>query len=263
MWKGCAFANASRNGVFAARLAREGLTGPAPIFEGEMGFFNEVSGEFELDVESFGGQGRPFMIDQTYIKFYPAEYHSQSAIDAALKLRGRLGGQDPTDQVVSVTIETFDAAVDIIGGEPEKWRPQSRETADHSLPYCVAVALVDGEVWLQQFDESRFKDEALLDLVSRVSVLRNAELSKRYPEGIPNRITVLLKSGEKLTEEVTFPRGHARNPMTDEEVERKFHALADPILPPSRIGEALDRLWKLDSELDIGGLLKLFAVDGS
>src|SRR2546425_872749 len=86
MWKGCAFANASRNGVFAARLARAGMTGPAPIFEGEMGFWKQVSGEFDLDVDSFGGIGRPFMIDQTYVKFYPAEYHSQSAIDAALDL---------------------------------------------------------------------------------------------------------------------------------------------------------------------------------
>lgn len=263
MWKGCAFANASRNGVFAARLAREGMTGPAPIFEGEMGFFKEVSGEFELDVDGFGGADRPFMIDQTYIKFWPAEYHSQSAIDAALKLRNgvQVLGYSGIEDIVSITVETFDAAVDIIGGEPEKWRPQSRETADHSLPYCVAVALVDGEVWLQQFDETRFRDETLLDLVSRVSVLRDSELSKRYPEGIPNRITMLLKSGEKLTEEVTFPRGHSRNPMTDEEVERKFHALADPVLPASRIDEALDRLWNLDRETEIGQLLKLFVVD--
>src|SRR5947207_10473617 len=88
------------------------------------------------------------------------------------------------DSIASITVETFDAAVDIIGGEPEKWRPQSRETADHSLPYCVAVALIDGEVWLQQFEEARFRDETLLDLVSRVSVLRDSELSAQYPEGI-------------------------------------------------------------------------------
>src|SRR5207302_303199 len=87
MWKGCAFANASRNGVFAARLAKAGMTGASQVFEGEMGFFNQVSGPFDLDVHSFGGQGRDFMIEQTYIKFYPAEYHSQSAIDAALDLR--------------------------------------------------------------------------------------------------------------------------------------------------------------------------------
>src|SRR5262249_58253421 len=91
MWKGCAFANAARNGVFAAMLAGEGLTGPAPIFEGDLGFMKLVSRE-PFDVPVLGGGGTPFMTSQTYIKFWPAEYHSQSAIDAALKLRAELGG---------------------------------------------------------------------------------------------------------------------------------------------------------------------------
>ena len=84
MWKGCAFANSSRNALFCAQLARAGLSGPAPIFEGEMGFWKQISGPFTLDIDQFGGGERPFMIDRTYIKFWPAEYHSQSAIDAAL-----------------------------------------------------------------------------------------------------------------------------------------------------------------------------------
>lgn len=263
MWKGCAFANASRNGVFAARLAQAGLTGAAPIFEGQMGFWAQVSGEFDLVVDSFGGGpqtsvSKPFMIDRTYIKFWPAEYHSQSAIDAALQLRPEIG---PIDDIAAITIHSFDAAVDIIGGEPEKWRPKSRETADHSLPYCVAVALMDGQVWLEQFDQARFTDEKLLDLVSKVSVLRDSDLSARYPEGIPNRIAVLTKSGKEYVREVTFPRGHAGNPMTDAEVEKKFRALAEPVLSQARIAEALGRLWNLDRETRIGDVLKLFSVD--
>src|SRR5207248_11250130 len=89
MWKGCAFANAARNGVFAALLAAEGMTGPAPIFEGDLGFMKLLTGPFEL--APLGGNGRPFMINETYIKFWPAEYHSQSAIDAALQLRPAVG----------------------------------------------------------------------------------------------------------------------------------------------------------------------------
>src|SRR5437868_1860310 len=85
MWKGCAFANAARNAVFAAELAAEGLTGPAPIFEGDLGFMKLLTGPFQ--VGQLGGGDRPFMISGTYIKFWPAEYHSQSAIDAALQLR--------------------------------------------------------------------------------------------------------------------------------------------------------------------------------
>src|SRR5262249_30413381 len=141
MWKGCAFANAARNGLFAVLLAQEGLTGPGPIFEGELGFQKLVSGPFE--VAPMGAeedqQAKPedFMLSHTYIKFWPAEYHSQSAIDAALQLRAKIGD---VGKIRSIDIHTFDAAVDIIGKDPEKWRPKTRETADHSLPYCTAVA---------------------------------------------------------------------------------------------------------------------------
>src|SRR5208282_1332807 len=187
MWKGCAFANAARNGVFAALLAAEGMTGPAPIFEGDVGIMKLLTGTFDLP--AFGGHGRPFMITATYIKFWPAEYHSQSAIDAALQLRPQVSD---VSKVETIDIHTFDAAVDIIGKDPEKWRPKTRETADHSLPYCTAVALADGEVTERQFAPGRFTDPTLLDLVAKVKIHRDAALSARYPHGIPNRVSVTL-----------------------------------------------------------------------
>jgi 2-methylcitrate dehydratase len=255
-WKGCAFANASRNGVFAARLAQLGMTGPSEVFEGEMGFWKQVSGPFTL--ETFGGKNTPFMINQTYIKFYPAEYHSQSAIDAALALRPQIGS---VEEIERITIETFNAAVEIIGGEPEKWRPTTRETADHSLPYCVAVALTDGRVTLDSFDAAHLRDEKLLALVQKIEVKADAELNRRYPEGIPNRIRIQTKSGKVLEHEVIFPRGHARNPMTDAEVEQKFRALAEPLLSAARIAEILERCWHLEKQAEIGPLLRLFAME--
>src|SRR5207249_1947388 len=112
-------------------------------------------------------------------------------------------------QIVTLDIHTFNAAVDIIGKDPEKWRPRTRETADHSLPYCTAVALVDGEVTDAQFEEGRFTDPVLLELVGKVKVHRDAELTKRYPNGIPNRLTLTLADGRTLVKEVEFPRGHA------------------------------------------------------
>lgn len=256
-WKGCAFANASRNGVFAARLAALGMTGPSEVFEGEMGFFREVArGEFSLPERLGGENGEGFMINRTYIKFWPAEYHSQSAIDAALQMRGEVGA---ADGIQSLRIETFRAAVEIIGGEPEKWRPTTRETADHSLPYCVAVALRDGDVTLDSFDDAHLKDEALLGLVQRVTVEGDAELDARYPEGIPNRLTAVTADGRTVTHEVTFPRGHARNPMTDDEVVRKFRSMAERVLPAPAVQEAIDRCMALDREPDVRGLLALFA----
>src|SRR5207248_10962857 len=193
----------ARNAVFAAELAAEGLTGPAPIFEGDLGFMKLLTGPFQ--VAQLGGGAQPFMITETYIKFWPAEYHSQSAIDAALQLRPEVGD---VRNIKSIDIHTFDAAVDIIGKDPEKWQPKTRETADHSLPYCTAVALADGDVTLAQFDPSRFTDPALLELVAKVKVHRDAKLSARYPAGIPNRLTITLADGQQLVKEVEFPRGH-------------------------------------------------------
>ncbi len=253
MWKGCAFANAARNGVFAALLAAEGLTGPAPIFEGDVGIMKLLTGPFELPI--FGGNGQPFMISQTYIKFWPAEYHSQSAIDAALQLRKEVGD---LRNVVSIDIHTFDAAVDIIGKDPEKWRPKTRETADHSLPYCTAVALADGDVTLAQFEPQRFSDPVLLELVAKVQIHRDAALSARYPRGIPNRITVTLEDGRQFVREVEFPRGHALNPMTDAEVEHKFRTLVEPRYGKGRASQILQVCWDLDKLKRASEVIHLF-----
>jgi 2-methylcitrate dehydratase len=269
MWKGCAFANAARNGVFAALLAAEGMTGPAPIFEGKLGFMKLLTGPFDLP--PLGGEpfragsvsDRPestthsdFMISKTYIKFWPAEYHSQSAIDAALQLRPQVGD---ARKVASIDIHTFDAAVDIIANDPEKWRPSTRETADHSLPYCTAVALADGDVTMAQFDPKRFTDPALLDLVAKIKVHRDAALTARYPNGIPNRLTVTLTDGRQLVKEVEFPRGHAHNPMTDAEVEKKFRLLVEPRYGKERAGRILSACWGLEKLKKVEDIIALFA----
>src|ERR1700746_722738 len=152
-WKGVAFADAARRGVYSALLARAGMTGPAPIFEGQMGFEKQLGVSLGDVGEKF--KGAPTMILNTSIKFWPAEYHSQSAIEAALFLREQVGAGV---EVKSMTIESHDASVDIIGSEPEKWKPETRETADHSLPYITAIAFIDGQVTDKQFQSERFMD---------------------------------------------------------------------------------------------------------
>src|SRR6185436_456610 len=124
----------------------------------------------------------------------PAEYHSQSAIHAALELRPQIGD---VSQIKSFDIHSFDAAVDIIGKDPEKWRPKTRETADHSLPYCTAVALMDGDVTLDSFSEQRLRDEQLLALVAKIKVHRDPALTARYPRGIPNRLELTMNDGTR------------------------------------------------------------------
>jgi 2-methylcitrate dehydratase len=252
MWKACAFANAARNGVCAADLARRGLTGPYEIFEGPKGIFNQLTGPFEVTLGATGD----FMINKTYIKFWPAEYHSQSAIEAILAIRQEVGRRE----VQSIDIKSFEAAVSIIGSEPEKWRPTSRETADHSMPYCVAIALVDGDVTLRSFTEDRLTDPTILGLMDKTRITEDPELNAGYPKGIPNHLIVKLGDGDTLEKRVDYPRGHALNPMTDEEVVAKFQRLSRPVISTKTSEHILDAAWSLDQTADLGKLLSFEVI---
>ncbi|HMP03400.1 MAG TPA: MmgE/PrpD family protein [Gemmatales bacterium] len=258
MWKGAAFANAARNGVFASLLAGEGYTGPAPIFEGELGIMKLLTRE-TFDVAPMGAEHGPakdakdFMMTHTYIKFWPVEYHAQSAVDAILQLRSQIGDWRNVERI---DIHTFDAAVDIIGKDPEKYRPKTRETADHSMPYCVAVALVEGDVGLESFDDAHLANEPLIELTNKVKLHRDADCNTRYPKGIPNKFTVTMKDGRTFKKEVEFPRGHAYNPMTDAEVEKKFRTVVEPVYGKGKADAMLAGLWKMD-ELGSDSVVKM------
>ncbi len=258
-WKGVAFATAARHGVFSALLARAGMTGPGPIFEGQMGLEKQLGVSLGNVGEKFAvpfaknDQGPASMILRTSIKFWPAEYHSQSAIEAALFLRQQIG---KGVEVKSMTIESHDASVDIIGSEPEKWKPETRETADHSLPYITAVALIDGEVTEKQFQPERFKDPKIWKFLENVKVERNAELSAMYPDAVANIVHVELADGRRLTKRVAYPMGHAKNPLKDTEVERKFFALVKPELGETRAKKIVDLVWKLDEATNVDELMR-------
>jgi 2-methylcitrate dehydratase len=258
-WKGVAFANAARCGVYAALLARAGMTGPAPIFEGQMGFEKQLGVSLGNLGEKFAvpfpkaKHGPTAVILKTSIKYWPAEYHSQSAIEAALSLRKQI--LDPA-RIKSVTIESHDASVDIIGSEPEKWKPNTRETADHSLPYITAIALIDGEVTNKQFEPERFADPQVWNFLETVKVKRNTELSAMYPDAVANIVHVDLDDGRELTKRVDYPLGHAKNPLKDSEVEGKFFALVSPALGEKRVRGIVDLAWKLDEARNVDELMK-------
>ncbi len=241
-WKGCAGANAARNGVFAAMLAREGFTGPTAVFEGEGGLCDNVA-PFEWELPPFG-----HMITQTHIKSLPVCYHGQSAVLLALDLRARLAVAD----IEEIQVEAYRAAVDMMGKDPSRWAPTTHETADHSLPYTIAIALLDGAVTSRSFDSTRFTDPAVVALMQKVKVNEDSALSRAYPEGAPSRLRIKLRSGEVLAAERTYPAGHAKSPMTDAEVERKFRDMlsAHPARP--RTDELLQRLSSLEQCADVG-----------
>src|SRR6476661_2586047 len=125
------------------------------------------------------------------------------------------------------------------------------------MPYCVAAALTDGDVTMDSFTDERINDPALRALVGRISMHRDAELTRGYPEGIPNRIRVRLRDGREVSEQVSFPRGHARNPMIDEEVAHKYSSLVKDRLEHSTIEKILNRVMKLENVKSMNELVSL------
>lgn len=252
MWKGCSFANAARNGVFSALLAREGMTGPSPIFEGEMGFFKQVSGPFEMNIDDFGGRNGSFKIAETYLKFFPAEIHSQTSIWAALEARKEI--ENPED-IVSVEIASHEAGYTILGRDLEKWNPLTKETADHSLPYIVGMALLEGKIDNSTYSEKKFRDPRILDFLKKITVVEDKTLSAKYPEAVGNRVTVKLSSGKVVSKQVDYHKGHPKNPMSDAEVEEKFRRLTRKYLDKNRARRILDGVWNLEKAKDVAKLV--------
>ena len=257
MWKGCSFANAARNGVFSALLAREGMTGPSPIFEGEMGFFKQVSGPFEMNIDDFGGRNGSFKIAETYLKFFPAEIHSQTSILAALEARKEIA--NPED-IVSVEIASHEAGYTILGRDPEKWNPMTKETADHSLPYIVAMAMFEGRIDNSTYSEKKYRDRKIIDFLKKITVIEDKELSARYPEAVANRITVKLASGTVITKQADYHKGHPKNPMSDKEVENKFERLTRKYLTKNQSRRILDTIWSLEKASEVGKVVSLLTI---
>jgi 2-methylcitrate dehydratase len=248
-WKGCAGANATRNAVFAALLAKEGFTGPTEVFDGSGGLWEAIGeADWPLPVTA--------MIAETHTKSLPVCYHGQSAVLAALELRERV----KIDQIAEIKAEVYATAVFMMGGDASRWAPATRETADHSLPYCIAIALIDGAVTRDSFAEARLRDPAVAALMQKVKVAEDPALSARYPEGAPGRVTIRMQSGETHVIEIIYPRGHEKSPMSDAEIERKFHVMCDGRLDAVRRDRALAMLWQLENMQDAADLTALFAA---
>jgi 2-methylcitrate dehydratase len=240
MWKGCAGGNAARNGVFAAVLAQAGMTGPATPMAGEHGL-EALVGRFTLP--PFTEDGRPFRIAQTTLKCLASEGHSLSPISAALELSRQIAAED----IQAVTVFTYRFAWNVIGREPEKWRPTTRESADHSMPYIVAATLLDGSFTDAVFAPERLQDPRIRALMDRIAVREDPELTRQFPERLPCRIEIVARNGERTTATVEYPRGHYRNPMSDQEIAQKFRRHALRALPEERVEPALAALWQIDA----------------
>ena len=223
-WKGLAYPNTAFGATHAAFLAMRGITGPMEVFEGNKGLMDAITGHFELD----WAQENLEAVRRTSVKQYNAEFHSQSVLEGVLELRA--AQHVHPQEIERVKIDIFDVAYHIIGGgeEGDKQRVCTKEEADHSLPYMVAVALLDGEVSPAQYVPERIVREDVQSLLRRVSIQPDETLSKRFPAEMPCRIQIRLKDGLTLSIEKQDYEGFYTRPMSWEKAVAKFERLAAP-----------------------------------
>lgn len=251
-WKGCATANGSRNAVFCALLASQGMTGPNPVFEGRNGFFEAIGAELAFEPTTSGD----FEIMDAYVKWAPCGFYGQGAIEAALELRGQIAGPDA---IREVRILTSPHGAEAMATDVSRWQPDTRETADHSLPFVVAMALMEGGLQIRHYDEEYYKRADVRDLMARTKVEAVIEFGSGFGRLPFTEVAVESRSGEVHTARVVHPLGHPQRPMTDADYEKKFRSMAEPILPASQIARLVDRLRTLEQARDLGEVLQLTA----
>ncbi|HEX6547960.1 MAG TPA: MmgE/PrpD family protein [Candidatus Dormibacteraeota bacterium] len=252
-WKGLAYPSTDFSAVQAALLARAGITGPREVFEGNKGFKQAIAGPFEIDWEREDLEA----VLRTSVKRYNAEFHSQSVLEAVLELRQH--GIEPA-AVERVEVDLFQVGYDIIGGgeEGDKRSVSTKEEADHSLPYLVAVALLDGHVLPAQYAPERIAAADVQSLLRRVVIRPDAELSARFPAEHACRVRIRLSDGRVLAREQSGFPGFVTQPAGWPEVEAKFGQLAHPVTGQRLAGQIVDVVRNLD-QLPVEALCRLLA----
>jgi len=242
-WKGLAAPDTAFAATHAAFLAMRGITGPLEVFEGNKGFMETIAGPFEVcwareDLER---------VTRTIVKKYNAELHSQSAIEGLLELAQEAG--IAAADVAALDVEIFDVAFKIIGGgeEGDKTAVRTKEEADHSLPYLLAVALLDREVMPEQFRPERIRARDVQRLLRRVRVRLSEAYSRRFPEEMPCRLALHLTDGRTVAREKHDYEGFLTRPMGWEGAERKFERLSSRYADATLQGDIADAVKRLNS----------------
>jgi 2-methylcitrate dehydratase len=253
-----ASAMAVRCGLTAALLAVAGVPGPEEPFCGPRGWFASFVGE-QRPIPPFGDGSTRFKIQESRFKPFPADYETQAAVGPALLVRESLKGG--SDEITRVIVYTSQRAIGIAADRAERWEPTTRQIADHSLPFVVAVVLQKGDIWLDDFDPAVFTNPSVRALMRKIEVRPDEEFSRRHGEAYGVRIEVHSRTGEVLIEEALHPWGHPKNPMSDAAIEEKFRRLASPVLGSDSTEAALKAIWALD-QLGVRTVFQCLEVEG-
>ena len=249
MIKALGYAFTGQRGIDAALMAQKGMTGPENAFE----TFMRVA-RFNGDLTPLLNGGDKARILRTAIKPYSSEYMSHSPLEALFYILKEhpLKAED----VDSMSLQTFSTAIGVLARKGA-YTPQTKETADHSLPYCLAVALVEGKLGAEQFAREQWKDPRIIDLMSRIRITEDPVMSKMYPPARPADLEIRTRDGNVYRRRVDYPKGDPHNPMSDDEVKGKFRSVAKPVLSDARMKAVIDCIDNIDQVADTGELMKL------
>jgi 2-methylcitrate dehydratase len=248
---------ATRDGVEAALLAQKGYTGPEGVIEGKEGMVHCLGDgwDFSWITDNLGDK---FMIADCGMKSYPIEALMHSPVSATLHILKEHGLK--AEDVEQVLIESIARAADILS-DPAKYDPQSKESADHSLPYCIAAAVAEGRVTPLEFKENKLWDKRLRAQMAKVKVVANEEFEKAFPAKQCTRVTITTTDGRKLTHQLDLPKGDPRDPMTVDELQVKFNALAEPVMSEKRRRQLKEAVFGVENLKDVCELMKLTVAD--
>ena len=247
---------ATEAGVFAAVLAKYGYKGPTHVFEGREGLFDAIGKEWEPEVLT-ENLGNTFRIVNCSIKPFPSEALTHAPISAVLDIVSE--NNLLADQIESIEIFTLRRAAEILADE-KKYIIDSRETADHSLPYCIAAAVVNRELTPQQFTPTALRNEQVLSLVPRVRASLDASYEDRFPNEQPCRVVISTIDGRVFERERAYPKGDPRDQLSTDELKRKFAGMADGILDDDAQAKAFEAVYSMEDGGSISDLLGHFTV---
>lgn len=234
---------AVQSGVFAALMAQKGYSGTTAVFEGKEGLM-DVFGDSWEPKALLEGLGESFRILQCGMKAFPTEALTHTHISATLK--AVTTNNISYDQIESVTITSIARACDILF-DSHKYRPESRETADHSLPYCVAVVLVDHKISVQSFSEEKLKDKRIWEVIDKIKGEASEEFEKMFPAKQPSKVVIKTVDGKEYSEYLEYPKGDPREPMTIEDLRSKFSGLASELLDKERQKEIENTIFSCET----------------
>jgi len=247
---------ACQSGVLAALLAERGYTGPEHVIDGKEGLVKCMGPEWKLGLLE-EGLGDGFRITQCGMKFFPTEALTHAPISCVLDL---IKEHDlKPDAIAKVHIRSLARAADILA-DPSKYDPRSKETADHSLPYVIAAAIVDRQVTPAQFEDAKIMDPTIRAQLRKVEVVADPEIEALFPKLQRVLVRITTTDGRELVKQIDYPKGDPRNPLTDAEIEEKFDALAEPVLSPPRRRQVKDVVWGLERLDRISSLMELLVA---